>query len=200
LNQNYSGISSKSNLNQSNTSIVSSVANTSLETETIDKSSTAEVDSSNIESAMDQELLFRRSETYSSLTDGITVLTKSPKKRGPSTREPKPKVANPVKTAKCSAHLATDEPVVKIAKARKPRPSRAKLSKPIVVETDEEVEKVEAVVKPVITKGVKRKSPTENVEPITTVREVRNKREASKRAKLNISNMANLILINQDED
>ena len=86
----------------------------------------------NLESAMDSELLERKNETYSSLTEGITVCQKNPKRKNPPKARESVKLAkaNPVKTAKCSAHLAPilKEGEVEAPKKKEPkkRPSRAK--------------------------------------------------------------------------
>jgi hypothetical protein len=114
---------------------------------------------------MDSELLFRRNDTYSSLTEGITVLQKNPRKKNPPKARESTKLAkaNPIKTAKCSAHLALKEGEVEIPKVKTPRkrPSRAK--KVVVAPPQPPEEKKDEEVKP--KRGGKRKKVDNNVKP-----------------------------------
>jgi hypothetical protein len=132
--------------------------------ESVNGSTEKDVSSSNLESVMDSELLFRRNDTYSSLTEGITVLQKNPRKKNPPKARESTKLAkaNPIKTAKCSAHLALKEGEVETPKVKTPRkrPSRAKKA---VAAPPQPEEKKEEEVKP--KRAGNRKKVDNNVKP-----------------------------------
>ena len=191
--------------------------------ESVNGTTEKDVSSSNLESTKDSELLFRRNDTYSSLTEGIKVLQKNPKRKYPPKARESAKLAkaNPIKTAKCSAHLALKEGEVEPPKVKTPRkrPSRAKpalvtLPTPLPQEEKKEEEivkpkrggsrkKTENTPKPLeepekveekktpISNGRKRKASkledSEKKPDAETPTPVRERREASKRAKLFIS-------------
>ena len=173
-----------------------------------------DLSSTNLESSVDLE---KRNETYSSLTKDINVLQKSPKKKNPPKQRKSAKLlkASPSKTDKSSAHLAQSDKELKvemtsrkISTARKRTYVKAadtvEIKKDLVVKRGRKKKKVEETnnpisistpVKTMVTR--KRKAAMMDSEEIkkSPILEQSNrnksKREASKRAKLNISSFIN---------